>query len=197
MGVTAIIAFWFAMFVVSPDAGWLFLGVSLMFCAALILRKSLLVFLLPLVFSANLVLLMNFHIAWDASSAPILIGFIVVFIAAVSEFTIRRTRFEFRTRITRKGVIFSTIRNGAVSGIFVAFQFGVPVLFSCLATWFTAFPVPFSNLVHMSIVFPLIACTILGTALGGILGFVCDGLIALDFENRQTPIRTVDPETLG
>ena len=149
MGVTAIIAFWFAMFVVSPDAGWLFLGVSLMFCAALILRQSLLVFLLPLVFSANLVLMMNLPIAWDAPSAAILIGFIVVFIAAVSEFTIRRTRLKFRTRSERKGVIFSATWNGAVSGIFVAFQFGVAVLISCLATWFTAFPVPLSNLAYM------------------------------------------------
>ena len=197
MGVTAIIAIWFAMFVVSPDTGWLFLGTALTFCAALILRQPFLVFLLPFVFSANLMLLINLRVAWDAPSAVILIGFIVVFIVAVSEFTIRLTCFKFRTRTIRKGVVFTAIQNGALSGIFVAFQFGLPVLTSCLATWFTAFPVPIGNLAYVSVFFPLVACTILGVALGGVLGFVCDRLIALDFDNRQTPISTIEHDTLG
>ncbi len=197
LSVTTIIAIWFATFVASPDTAWLFLGAALTFCAALILRQSFLVFLLPLVFSANLMLLLNFRVALNAPSAAILIGFIVVFVVAVSEFTIRRTCFKFRTRTNRKGVVFIAIQNGALSGIFVAFQFGLPVLTSCVASWFTAFPVPIGNLAYISVFFPLVVCTVLGVALGGVLGFVCDRLIALDFQNRQTPIRTIEQETLG
>jgi hypothetical protein len=144
-----------------------------------------------------LMLLTNLRVALDVSSVAVLIGFIVVFVVAVSEFTIRRTRSKFRTRTIRKGVFFLAIQNGALSGIFVAFQFGLPVLTSCLATWFTAFPVPIGRLAYMAVFFPLVTCTILGVALGGVLGFVCDRLIALDFENRQKPIGTIEHETLG
>jgi hypothetical protein len=197
MSVTAIVAIWFVMFVNSSDTGWLFLGTALTFSSALILRQSFLVFLFPLVFSASLMLLINLRAALNAPSTAILIGFVVVFVVAVSEFTIRRTCFKFRTRTTRRGVVFVAIQNGALSGILVAFQVGLPVLISGLATWFTAFPVPISSLVYMSVFFPLVACTTLGVALGGVLGFVCNRLIALDIENRQTPIRTEERETLG
>ena len=139
---------------------------------------------------------MNFLIAQDAPSAPILIGLIFAFIVAVSEFTIRRTCLKFRNRSIRKGVVLIGIQNGALSGFFVAFQFGLPVLISCVATWFTPFPVPLGNLVYMAVVFPLVTCTLLGAALGSILGIVCDRLIAFDYENRHPPVGTLEHETL-
>ena len=197
LGVTAIIAIWYAGFVVSPASGWLFLGVAVIFCAASILRKPILLFFLPLVFSANLLLLMILQIAKDAPPNAISIGLMVVFIVAVSEFTIRRTCINFRASTIRKGVVFIAIRNGALSGIFVAFQFGLPCFIMGLATWFTAFPVPIGTLAFMTVFYPLLACTILGVALGGVLGFVGNWLIALNFKNRQTAVRTLEQETSG
>jgi len=197
MGVTAIIAIWLAIFVPTPGTGLLFLGAALTFCAALILRKPFLIFFLPLVFSANLILLINFRVTLDASNAAFLMGYILAFVVAISEFTIRCTRLQFRKRTIRKGVVFKAIQNGALSGIFVAFQFGLPVLISCVATWFTAFPVPIGNLVYMAVVFPLVTCTIFGAGLGGLLGVFCDRLLAMDYKNPQTSVSTIEHETLG
>lgn len=192
MGVTAIIAIWFAMFVASSDTGWLFLGTALWSCAALILRKPFLVFLLPLVLSTNLILLVNFFVGWAAPSVAILIGYAFAFIIAVSESTIRCTCLNFKEKTIRTGVVFFSIKKGTLSGILVAFQFGLPVFISCVATWFTKFPVPLGRLVYMAVVFPLVTCSIVGAVLGGVLGIVCDRLIALNVKNGKTPVSTIE-----
>ena len=100
------------------------------------------------------------------------IGFVVTFVIAVSGFIVRRTHLKFGTRTSHKGVVVAAIRNGALSGVFVSMQFGLPVLISCLATWFTSSPVPIGNLVLASAFYPCVVCTTIGATLGGVLGFV-------------------------
>jgi len=103
MAVTAIIAIWFAVFTISAHSAWLFLGVSVALCGASILRKVVILFFLPLIFSANWMLLVNCYRSWDPPTAALIGGFVVVFAIAVSEYTIRRTRDKFRMRANPSG----------------------------------------------------------------------------------------------
>ncbi len=181
-------------------AGIIYFLPACTFCAAWLLRQPLLVFFLPLAFSSNLLLLLNLakmysgfnrlntplkdtilsnwvslmdlEISDSWPTVPIGIGIVVTFVIAVSGFIVRRTHLKFGTRTSPKGVVLAAIRNGALSGVFVAMQFGLPVLISCLATWFTSSPVPIGNLVLAAAFYPCVACTTLGAIIGGILGFV-------------------------
>lgn len=178
----------------------MYFGAACTGCAALVLRKPSLVFFLPLAFNSNLVLLLNyskmfagFNILYKPlkgtilsnwvslmdiaimdywPTVPIWVGIVVTFFVAVSGLIVRRTRMDFRRKDTRKGMAMVAMQNGASSGLFIAMQFGLPVLISCLATWFTSSPVPTGNLVLAAVIYPCVACITLGATLGSILGFV-------------------------
>jgi hypothetical protein len=198
MGITLITACWCAGFAVSPNIGWLFLGGAVMAGLAYVLRQPQALFLLPLVVCANWVLLVKCSAAWTAPSSAIMFrGGVVVATIAIATFTIGRTRNRFRNQTARTGVIFVAIRNGIVSGIIVGLQFGFPVLIAGLTTWLTPFPISLNSLLTMAVFFPLMSCSMLGVALGAVLGLVCDAIVAADFRDRPASCTTSELGNAG
>ena len=189
MGMTGLAGLWLAVLQFYPNAAWLALGPTVVFEFALAVGSIRPLFWCPLVACLNWVVL-HFAAWWATppawwSTPPeswILIGLAILYLIAVSVFTIHQTRRKFRNSQKRGGVVFVSMGFGAFAGLLVGLMIGLPILIAGLLSVFIASPFDLDFAARI-IGFPFFG-SFAGFVVGIGLGFVCDVIVATDLKNE-------------
>lgn len=188
IGVTMLVAGWLALGQIAPNIAWMVLGMALLAAASILFRRAQMLFWTPLAICLNWVTV-SFVASWILPSELLMfsaLGAASIFSISIFavERTLRKYRHSARRSARRNGVLLTGIGNAVIAGLVVGVMIGIPILLAGLAAMFMWSPFALEFGLRMGILLPFLGL-FAGAIVGLVPGFVCDIIVAMDFNKRS------------